>query len=142
VGARRYSRPFFYTKIQRKGVKRIKTLPSDKKIIENIMKYVSENKDSLPILKECCLENDWSYKELCQRAAASPKVFRAVEILKDQREVNLEKKSVLGAFNKPMSIFLLERIYGVPDEVFDMHELDSLLDADISEAISLQSEGE
>jgi len=86
------------------GVKKIR------EIIKRIEDYILENRDGLPILKECCLKNGWDYGELLELAEEHIGVKKAVEKLQNQKEVNLEKGGITGKLSKPMSAYLLERL--------------------------------
>jgi hypothetical protein len=106
-------------------------------MVRKIEEYVEKNKDDLPILRECCLENGWDFSEFCKHYSSSPSLKRAADRLLSQQIVNLEKNSVMGSFNKAMSVFLLERLY--ENRELDLREsalvkLDALLSADAAAA--------
>jgi hypothetical protein len=113
------------------------------KVVEILKNYTEQNRDCLPILRECCVQNDWDYEDFCKMMDESPKVKRAANMLLSQKEVNLEKFAVLGSFNKPMSAFLLERMAKGTSEsemTSSLRKLDLLLDNDADLAHRLGDE--
>jgi hypothetical protein len=84
--------------------------PRLKDSVRKIENYLSNVKDQLPILRECCLINDWDYDEFIAFSDANPKVKRAVNMLLSKKEVFLEKAVINKGFNKIVYVFLLQRI--------------------------------
>jgi hypothetical protein len=75
-----------------------------------IDQYTQENREGLPILKECCLMNGWDYNAVIKKAAGNETLKKAVRRLLCQKEVNLEKGGILGDFNRSMTALLLREI--------------------------------
>jgi hypothetical protein len=108
--------------------------------VKKIDEYTERNRDGLPILEECCLENNWDFDELTALLSQNPKIKSAISRLFMRKRVNLEKFGLTGAFSKPMSIFLLERLYAEKSEESRfqaLKNLDLLLKADEDEANAL-----
>ncbi len=82
-----------------------------------ISKYVDRNKKGIPILKECCLENDWHYDYVMQLQRDNEDLSQSIKKLHYQREVNLEKGALTGQFNNTMAIFILKQpVHGWTDK--------------------------
>lgn len=75
-------------------------------MVRAIDAYIMENREGLPILKECCLLNNWDYDWVLQKAEKSAALRLAVNRLRDWKEVVLEKGGVMGDFNKQMTALL------------------------------------
>jgi len=119
--------------------------PRIKDMVRKIEAYVAQNRDALPILKECCLINNWDYDDLCKMTKESPALQRSVKKLELQREVNLEKGGIFGTFNKAMISALLEqagreKADNSRDQALTL--LDELLSADRSAAMLVTDESE
>jgi hypothetical protein len=129
MGARRDIAPFLRLKEDLTVAK----LPKISEIIKKIEEYVKNNSEGLPILRECCFENNWDFCEFLLLSEANPKVKRAVNMLLSKKEINLEKFGVKGSFHKGFAQFLLERLdienekARIPDV---LRAIDSLLAAD------------
>ena len=103
-------------------------------IERTIHEYVEENRDSLPNMKDCCLQNGWDYGEIMVLAKQSRKVFRAIQNLKYEREVILERGGILGNYNKPLVVHLLAKSESEEAEETRLAKLlllDSILEKDI-----------
>ena len=114
-----------------------------KNMIRGIEAYVAENRDALPILKECCLKNGWDYDELLELADKHPDLKKAVNMLQTQKEVNLEKGGIYGTFNKPMAAKLLEQAEQEKLEKTRfraLEHLDEILCADENAAVKKENE--
>jgi hypothetical protein len=85
-------------------------LPKSSEIIKKIEDYIQNNTEGLPILRECCFLNSWDYDDFCELFKKNPKIKRAANRLLCKKLINLEKFGVIGNFNKPMCVFLLERL--------------------------------
>ena len=112
-------------------------------VVEKIGLYVEESREFLPILKECCLDNDWDYDELMELAEAHPDVKRAVNRLLNRSEVNLIKDGISGKINKPVMITLLdrnERERESKSRLLMLEAVDGLLRADEIEAEEIEDE--
>ena len=105
--------------------------------VKKILDYVERNKDKLPILEECCLEYGWDYDDLCEVIPLNRKIRRAVNVLLNQKKVNLEKAGFFGVSNKPIVSLLLARLdQKLSDGLTQksLQALDRLLAADEAEA--------
>ena len=93
-----------------------KKLPNgtDKYNIENMCKkideYINKNKNGVPILKECCLLNDWPYDYVMQLQRENPLLAQSTKKLLSWKEVNLEKFALTGKVEKTMAIFSLKQL--------------------------------
>ncbi len=78
-----------------------------------IRKYTNECLEStagFPILKECCLLNDWEYDYVMQLARAHPELSQSIKRLLAQKEICLEKLSACGMIDKTVAIFSLKQL--------------------------------
>lgn len=78
-------------------------------MVEKINQYIQEKRDDLPILKECCLINDWNYDYVMQLQRENPALSQSIKKLLDWKEVNLEKGALTGRIDKTMAIFSLKQ---------------------------------
>lgn len=69
-----------------------------------------------PILKECCILNDWEYDYVRQLAMEHAELSTAIKRLLDQKEICLEKLGACGLIHKSMAIFSLKQL-GWTDKV-------------------------
>jgi hypothetical protein len=113
-------------------------------IVKRLDEYTARNISGLPILEECCLLNGWDYEEFDRIRSTNDRIKRAAARLLCQKRVNLEKQSIMGSFNKPMSVLLLERldqVFGGNRTLATLESLDRLLSADEAYARSLPADG-
>lgn len=76
-------------------------------MIKKIEKYTAESE--LPILKECCLENAWSYDYIMELKRNDKTLSQSIKRLLDKKEVILEKMMVFGTGNVTGCIFTLKQ---------------------------------
>ena len=92
----------------------------NKYIIKNLCKvideYIQEKMDAggLPILKECCLENDLNYDYIIQlqretKEQGDERLSRSIKKLLGWKEVILERGLVSGKLNTTGCIFVLKQ---------------------------------
>ena len=75
-----------------------------------IDEYIKKNKINVPILKECCLDNDWNYDYVMELQRGNPLLSQSTRKLLNQKEVNLEKFALTGKVDKTMAIFSLKQM--------------------------------
>ena len=63
-----------------------------------------------PILKECCLLNDWDYDYVMQLQRQHPDLSQSIKRLLAQKEIRLEKLGSVGAIDKTVAIFSLKQL--------------------------------
>lgn len=77
------------------------------KIDEYIEKTKAEGKH--PILKECCLENDWTYDYVMQLQREHEALSQSIKKLLAWKEVMIERGTLAGDYDKTMAIFILKQ---------------------------------
>lgn len=84
---------------------------SDKYNIERMIKKIHEYTDnsSLPILKECALQNEWDYQYLMDLQRKNTILRREIVRLLTKKEVQLEKALATGQ-NTTAFIFMLKQL--------------------------------
>jgi len=118
-------------------------LPKISIVVAQIDAYVQRNRESLPILEECCFENGWDYDEILTLYNANFKVKRAINALLCKKAVNLEKYGAMGTLNKAMAVHLLERLdvqRATIGTERGLHWVDALIRADYIEASNLEND--
>ena len=78
-------------------------------MVEKIDAYLESTKEELPILKECCLQNDWNYDYVMQLQRQHEDLAHAIKKLLDWKEVRLERGGLSGKYDKTMVIFTLKQ---------------------------------
>ena len=78
-------------------------------MVGKINEYVEANKNKYPILKECCLQNDWNYAYVRQLQMKHEILSNTIKKLLDYKEIQLEKGAISGALNTTMAIFTLKQ---------------------------------
>ncbi|MFI3228200.1 MAG: hypothetical protein R3Y09_12465 [Clostridia bacterium] len=82
-----------------------------------IEEYLQITKKSVPILKECCLINNWSYDYVIELKEKNDILSQSVKRIYDQAEVNYEKMAVLGKVAPAWAIFKLKQpVHGWTDK--------------------------
>lgn len=66
-------------------------------MVKQIKKYTDET--DLPILKECCFENDWNYDYVMQIQRDNPVLSQSIRRLLTKKEIILEKALYAGTNN-------------------------------------------
>lgn len=66
-------------------------------MVKQIKKYTDET--DLPILKECCYENDWNYDYVMQIQRDNPVLSQSIRRLLTKKEIILEKALYAGTNN-------------------------------------------
>lgn len=75
-----------------------------------IEEYIEANKEGIPILKECCFENNWNYDYVMELQRENPVLSQSTKRLLCKKEVNLEKGSLFGTLNSSQAIFSLKQL--------------------------------
>lgn len=79
-------------------------------MVRKITEYTNEKKSKgFPILKECCLLNDWNYDYVMELQRKHPKLSQSIKTLLNWKEVKLEQGGLSGKFNTGMVIFTLKQ---------------------------------
>ena len=68
-----------------------------KTMVRKIYEYTE--KAQLPILKECCFQNDWNYDYVMQLQRDNPVLSQSIRRLLTKKEIMLEKGLYAGANN-------------------------------------------
>jgi hypothetical protein len=68
-----------------------------KTMVRKIYEYTE--KTQLPILKECCFQNDWNYDYVMQLQRDNPVLSQSIRRLLTKKEIILEKGLYAGANN-------------------------------------------
>lgn len=68
-----------------------------KTMVRKIYEYTE--KTQLPILKECCFQNDWNYDYVMQLQRDNPVLSQSIRRLLTKKEIMLEKGLYAGANN-------------------------------------------
>lgn len=83
----------------------------DKYKLKNMVKKIKEYTENttLPILKECCFENDWSYDYVMKLQLENPQLRQSIMKLLTKKEIALEKGLYSGVNNTGM-VFGLKQL--------------------------------
>ena len=87
-------------------------------ICRKIDEYIESRKHSVPILKECCLLNDWDYVYFMELCKKSPEIAESKRKILDWKEIRLEQGALTGQLDKTTAIFSLKQL-GWRDRVED-----------------------
>ena len=87
-----------------------------KKINEYTDRCIHGEKLTIPIAKECYLENDWNIKTVEDLARENEELSSAIKRLLAYKEIYLEKLATAGVIDRTMAIFSLKQL-GWRDEV-------------------------
>ena len=79
-------------------------------MIKKIDEYIEKTSKGLPILKECCLLNNWDYDYVMKLQRNDDELRQSIKRLLYQKEVNLEKGALKGTFSTTMAIFSLKQL--------------------------------
>lgn len=79
---------------------------------EIIDKYTEDHAESErpPILKHCCVLNNWNYDHVMRLQRENDKLCQSIKKLLAQKEVWLETKALLGEVNSTMAVFSLKQL--------------------------------
>lgn len=77
---------------------------------KKIEKYINDNRKGVPILKECCLLNDWDYDYVITLQRGNEELKRSTRKILNWKEVQLEKGALSGKIDKTMAIFSLKQL--------------------------------
>jgi hypothetical protein len=126
----------FDKNFQKTEVKKIRELPKQNyTVVKRIRKYVAENADGLPLIKDFCLKNDWFYEDLIKLGDKDERVRQALKMIEYKAEVNLQQHAILGKFNKQMAAFLITRMDNDGSHIgHQLRLLDKLLAEDEAQA--------
>jgi len=83
-----------------------------------IDEYLESRKFGVPILKECCLLNDWDYLYFMELCNKNPALAESKRKILNWKEIRLEQGALTGSLDKTMSIFSLKQL-GWRDKVED-----------------------
>lgn len=75
-----------------------------------IDEYIDSKKEDIPILKECCLLNDWDYDYFMELKRNNHTLSQSSKKLLGWKEVNLERFGLTGCIEKTMAIFSLKQL--------------------------------
>lgn len=78
-------------------------------MMNQINQYTEDANNIIPILKECCLLNDWNYDYVMELQRNNPELSQSIKRLLDWKEVKLEQGALTGKFDKTMVIFTLKQ---------------------------------
>jgi hypothetical protein len=94
------------------------------RMIERVEAYLNDKKIYIPILKECCLLNNWNYDYVMQLKRESDLLSQSIKKLLNKKEVVLEQMLYSGA-NNTGYIFSLKQL-GWRDkiETFNTDDID------------------
>lgn len=79
-------------------------------MIKKIDEYIQNTKKGVPILKECCLMNNWNYDYFMELQREDAELREASRRLLDWKEVKLEKGALAGVLNSTAAIFSLKQL--------------------------------
>lgn len=99
---------------------------------KKIDEYIESRKKSIPILKECCLLNDWDYDYVMKLQREHEGLRQSIKKLLNWKEVKLEQGAMTGQLNTTMAVFSLKQL-GWRDK----HEQEDTSNAVALEAIRL-----
>lgn len=77
-------------------------------MIKKIDAYIKDNE--YPILKECCIQNNWDYSYFFKLVQKDADLYQAYRRLVDTKEVFLEKGLLNGKLIAPGAIFALKQL--------------------------------
>ena len=82
-----------------------------KRMVKAVEKYIKSN-SSVPILKECCIQNDWDYDYVMklQRKKEYKALRQSIKKLLDLKEIRLEIGMLSGLIPKSAAIFSLKQL--------------------------------
>lgn len=83
----------------------------EKYVIEKMVKQIKRYTDEtvIPILKECCFENDWCYDYVMQLQRDNPVLSQSIRRLLTKKEIQLEKALYAGENNSAF-VFSLKQL--------------------------------
>lgn len=79
-------------------------------MVKKVDEYIESRKKSVPILKECCLLNDWDYVYVMQLRHKHEELSKSIRIILDWKEIKLEQGALTGELDKTMAIFSLKQL--------------------------------
>lgn len=74
-----------------------------------IGQYLDYYDGPVPILKECCLLNEWNYDYVMELQRKHEELSQSIKKLLDWKEVKLERGALNGSIDKTMAIFSLKQ---------------------------------
>lgn len=118
--------------------------PKDKYNIDYMLAridiYIESRKKVVPILKECCLLNDWNYDYTMELRRGNDELSRSIRKILDWKEVRLEQGALTGQLEKTMAIFSLKQL-GWKDKIEDDTDKTTLdLLSNVLDEVKKQSE--
>ena len=85
-------------------------IPAMAQAVRAYTQECADAENGFPILKECCLQNDWDYEDVMALQRRHSELARAVKGLLAQKEICLERLSVAGAIDKTVAMFSLKQL--------------------------------
>lgn len=79
-------------------------------MIKKIEEYIEHNKKGIPILKECCFENDWNYDYVMELQRKHENLSQSTKKLLYLKEVQLEKGMLSNKLNASGAMFSLKQL--------------------------------
>lgn len=84
----------------------------------------------IPIMKECCLKNGWSYDYIYELSRDNPELREAVKELTGWKEVVLEQGMLYGTIKPGAAIFSLKQLGWKDNQSIEVCQADSNVDDD------------
>lgn len=78
-------------------------------MVKAIDEYIADESHIIPILKECCLLNNWDYDYIMKLQRENDTLRQSIKKLLGWKEVKLESGALTGRFDKTMAIFSLKQ---------------------------------
>ena len=82
-------------------------------MVQAIRLYTNQCLDAqtgFPILKECCLLNDWDYDYVMELQRQHKKLSQSIKRLLSQKEICLERLAAVGVIDKTIAVFSLKQL--------------------------------
>ncbi len=78
-------------------------------MVSKIEEYIVAHQGPIPVLKECCLLNEWNYDYVMELQRNNEILSQSIKKLLDWKEVKLEQGALTGKIDKTMAIFSLKQ---------------------------------
>ena len=95
----------------------------------------------VPILKECCLRNQWNYDYVMQLQRNDDELSDAIHVLLGWKEVILEQGMLTGVFKPGAAIFSLKQLGWTDHQEIKLQKQEVIEDDELTKALEEIAKG-
>ena len=89
----------------------------------------------IPILKECCLKNNWDYKYIYELSKDNPELLDAINELIGWKEVLLEQGMLYGTIKHGAAIFSLKQLGWRDNQNISIEKAEDIEDDELTKSL-------